>query len=56
MGIFNEHSSSSDTTVTTTGERGPVGPVGPAGVGYKLDSNGNYDLENKKTNQCEARN
>ena len=48
MGIFNEHSSSSDTTVTTTGERGPVGPVGPAGVGYKLDSNGNYDLENKK--------
>ena len=42
MGIFNEHSSSSDTTVTTTGERGP------AGVGYKLDSNGNYDLENKK--------
>ena len=47
MGIFNEHSSSSDTTVTT-GERGPVGPVGPAGVGYKLDLNGNYDLENKK--------
>ena len=48
MGIFNEYSSSSDTTVTTTGERGPTGPVGPAGVGYKLDSNGNYDLENKK--------
>ena len=47
MGIFNDYSSSSDTTVTT-GERGPVGPVGPAGVGYKLDSNGNYDLENKK--------
>ena len=48
MGIFNEHSSSSDTAVTTIGERGPVGPVGPAGVGYKLDLNGNYDLENKK--------
>ena len=47
MGIFNEHSSSSNTTVTT-GERGPTGPVGPAGVGYKLDSNDNYDLENKK--------
>ena len=44
MGIFNEHSSSSDTTVTT-GERGPVGPVGPAGVGYKLDSNANYDIQ-----------
>ena len=44
MGIFNEHSSSSDTTVTT-GERGPVGPVAPAGVGYKLDSNGNYDIQ-----------
>ena len=47
MGIFNEHSSSSDTTVTT-GERGPTGPVGPAGVGYKLDSNGNYDIQSKK--------
>ena len=44
MGIFNEHSSSSNTTVTT-GERGPTGPVGPAGVGYKLDSNGNYDIQ-----------
>ena len=47
MGIFNEHSSSSNTTVTT-GERGPTGPVGPAGVGYKLDSNGNYDIQSKK--------
>ena len=45
MGIFNEHSSSSDTAVTTTGERGPVGP---AGVGYKLDLNGNYDIQSKK--------
>ena len=44
MGIFNEHGLSSDTTVTT-GERGPTGPVGPAGVGYKLDSNGNYDIQ-----------
>ena len=48
MGIFNEHGLSSDTAVTTTGERGPTVPVGPANVGYKLDSNGNYDLENKK--------
>ena len=47
MGLFNEHSSSSDTA-SNPGERGTVGPVGPAGVGYKLDSNGNYDLENKK--------
>ena len=46
MGIFNEHSSSSDTTVTT-GERGPTGSVGPAGIGYKLDSNGNYDIQSK---------
>ena len=45
MGLFNEQNLLSDTTVTTTGKRGPVGP---AGVGYKLDSNGNYDLENKK--------
>ena len=48
MGIFNEHSSSSSDT-TTSGERGPVGPAGPAGIGYKLDLNGNYDRENKKT-------
>ena len=48
MGIFNEHSSSSDTAVTTTGERGPVGQAGPAGVGYKLDLNGNYDIQLKK--------
>ena len=45
MGLFNEQNLLSDTTATTTGKRGPVGP---AGVGYKLDSNGNYDLENKK--------
>ena len=47
MGIFNEHSSSSSNTITS-GERGPAGPVGPAGVGFKLDSNGNYNIENKK--------
>ena len=46
MGIFNEHSSSSSDT-TTSGGRGPAGPVGPAGVGYKLDSNGNYDIQSK---------
>ena len=47
MGIFNKHGLSSNTTVTT-GERGSTGPVGPAGVGYKLDSNGNYDIQSKK--------
>ena len=45
MGIFNEIGSSSDVSVTTTGERGRAGP---AGVGYKLDSDNNFDLENKK--------
>ena len=48
MGIFNEHGSSSDTTVNT-GERGTVGP---AGIGFKLTDTGDYDMQNKKTCQC----
>ena len=44
MGIFNEHSSSSDTAVNT-GERGPAGPVGPAGIGFKLTDTGDYDMQ-----------
>ena len=44
MGIFNEHSSSSDTTVNT-GERGTVGRPG---IGFKLTDMGDYDMQNKK--------
>ena len=47
MGLFNEHSSSSSDT-TSSGVQGPAGPPGPAGIGYKLTSDGNYDIENKK--------
>ena len=49
MGLFNEHSSSiSDGATPSTGAQGPAGPQGIPGVGYKLDANGNYDIENKK--------
>ena len=44
MGIFNEHSSSSDTA-TKTGERGTVGRPG---IGFKLTDTGDYDMQNKK--------
>ena len=44
MGLFNEHSS----THTDTTASGIQGQQGPPGVGYKLDANGNYDIENKK--------
>ena len=46
MGLFNEHSSTN--TDTSTGVQGQPGPQGPPGVGYKLDANGNYNIENKK--------
>ena len=51
MGIFNEHSSSSKTISSSDGERGPPGPQGPQGppgTVFKVDANGNHDLENKK--------
>ena len=41
MGIFNEHSSTSSNSNLP-------GPPGPQGIGFKLNSNGNYNLENKK--------
>ena len=44
MGIFNEHSSSSDTAANT-GERGTVGRPG---IGFKLTDMGDYDMQNKK--------
>ena len=47
MGLFNEHSSSASDTISS-GVQGPQGPPGPQGNGYKLTSDGNYDIENKK--------
>ena len=47
MGLFNEHSSTSDTKSGVQGQ-GPQGPPGPKGDGYKIDASGNYDIENKK--------
>ena len=44
MGLFNEHSSSSSDTASSA----PKGLPGPKGDGYKIDANGNYDIENKK--------
>ena len=44
MGIFNEHSSSSSDTISSRVQ----GPPGPPGIGFKLDANNNFNLENKK--------
>ena len=44
MGIFNEHSSSSDTAAKT----GKRGTVGRPGIGFKLTDTGDYDMQNKK--------
>ena len=43
MGLFNEHSSTTKTDSSST-----QGLPGPQGIGYKLDANGNFDIENKK--------
>ena len=43
MGLFNEHSSTTKTDSSST-----QGIPGPQGIGYKLDQNGNFDIENKK--------
>ena len=43
MGLFNEHSLS-----TKTDSSNIQGVPGPQGIGYKLDANGNFDIENKK--------
>ena len=42
MGLFNEHSS------TTKTDSSIYQIPGPQGIGYKLDANGNFDIENKK--------
>ena len=44
MGIFNEHST--DKTYT----HGLPSLRGSPGIGYKLNPDGNYDIENKKNN------
>ena len=41
MGIFNEHSSPSNSAANT-------GTVGRPGIGFKLTDTGNYDMQNKK--------
>ena len=43
MGLFNEHSSTTKTDSSST-----QGIPGPQGIGYKLDANGNFNIENKK--------
>ena len=43
MGLFNEHSSTTKTDLSNI-----QGVPGPQGIGYKLDANGNFDIENKK--------
>ena len=40
MGLFNEYSSTDSSSTQ--------GIPGPQGIGYKLDANGNFDIENKK--------
>ena len=47
MGLFNKHSSTVSDNVSSNAQ-GPPGPQGPKGIGYKLTSDGNYDIENKK--------
>ena len=47
MGLFNEHSTASSDTILS-GVQGPPGPQGLQGIGFKLDSDNNYDMENKK--------
>ena len=41
MGLFNDKQISGQTP-------GAVGPKGDPGIGFKLESNGNYDMDKKK--------
>ena len=45
MGIFNEQIK---TDKISTNVQGQQGPPGPQGIGFKLDRNNNYDMQNKK--------
>ena len=49
MGLFNDGQLSQ-----TPGGVGPQGPQGPQGVGFKLESNGNYDMDKKKIYNLET--
>ena len=44
MGLFNEHGSHVTKKISSTVKT----LQGPQGIGYKLTSDGNYDIENKK--------
>ena len=46
MGIFNQQPDS-NYTKGKRGITGPQGPPGPAGVGFSLNSDGNYDIKTK---------
>ena len=47
MGIFNEQIHV-PTDKISTNVQGQQGPPGPQGIGFKLDPNNNYDMQNKK--------
>ena len=48
MGIFNQQAASTSDTTSSSGVQGPPGPPGAQGVGFKLDANNDYDMQNKK--------
>ena len=50
MGIFNDniHNPHYQHSTTNVARRGKRGKRGPAGIGFKLNANGNYDIDNKK--------
>ena len=47
MGLFNEHGSHVTKKISST-VKTLQGPEGPRGIGYKLTSDGNYNIENRK--------
>ena len=48
MGIFNEQAASTSDTTSSSGVQGPPVLQGPPGIGFNLDANINFNLENKK--------
>ena len=46
MGIFNDNSQNNNTG--ESGQPGPPGQKGDPGIGFKLTTDGNFDLENKQ--------
>ena len=47
MGIFNDNVHNPHT-INTLGTQGPRGERGPSGIGFVLDSNCNFNIQNKK--------